>query len=133
MDHGARPDPESTPVTVVPILEISGVLVVSIQVELSDTAVELLQQRLLERVTATRGRSLVIDISAMEIVDSYFCRILRDTAKMAQLMGATTVVSGIRPAVAITLTELGLELHGVETAMSLDSALTLLTERHADA
>lgn len=112
----------------VPILEISGFLVVSIQGELSDTEVEELQQRLLERVTETRGRGLVIDISGMDIVDSYFCRMLRDTARMAQLMGATTVVSGIAAAVAVTLTELGLQLQGVHTELSLDRALARLAE-----
>lgn len=112
----------------VPILEIHGFLVVSIQGELSDSEVEELQQRLLARVTATRGHGVVIDISGMDIVDSYFCRILRDTARMAQLMGATTVVSGIAPAVAVTLTELGLYLRGVHTALNLDRALDVLAE-----
>jgi rsbT antagonist protein RsbS len=110
----------------VPILQIEGILVVSIQSELSDTDAETLQQRLLETVTETRGRGVLIEVSGLDIVDSYFCRVLRDTAAMCRLMGATTVITGLRPAVAVTLTELGLDLPDIHTDLSLERGLAWL-------
>ena len=117
----------------VPILSLEGFLVVSIQEDLSDTEAEDLQRRLLERVTTSRARGVVIDVSGMDVVDSYFCRILRDTAAMARLMGANTAVVGMGPAVAVTLTELGLELDDVHTDLSLERGLDWLRGVRGDA
>lgn len=117
----------------VPILSLEKFLVVSIQEELSDHEAEDLQKRLLERIDSTDSRGVLIDISGLDLVDSYFCRILRDTAAMAQLMGARTSVVGMAPAIALTLTELGLELTNVHTDLSLERGLDWLRGNAADA
>lgn len=110
----------------VPILSIEDFLVVSIQEDLTDAEGEGLQQRLLEKLASDRSRGVVIDVSGMDIVDSYFCRILRDTAAMSRLMGARTTLVGMRAPVAVTLTELGLEMSGVHTDLSLERGLEWL-------
>ncbi len=110
----------------VPILRLEGFLVVSVQVELTDTGAERLQHRLLRAVTENRARGVLIDLTALDLVDSYFCRLLRDTAAMCQLMGADTVLVGLRPAVAVTLTELGLDLPDMHTDLSLERGLMWL-------
>jgi rsbT antagonist protein RsbS len=112
----------------VPILSLEGFLVVPIQSDPSDAEAEELQRRLLERTRRSRARGVLIDVSGMDVVDSYFCRILRDTAQMAHLMGAVTVVVGIAPAVAVTLTELGLEMEDVHTDLDLERGLAFLRE-----
>jgi len=117
----------------VPILSLEGFLVVSIQDDPSDAEAESLQKRILDRVTDTRTRGLVIDVSGMDIVDSYFCRILRDTAAMAQLMGAHTTVVGMEPGVAVTLMELGLSLDNVHTDLSLERGLEWLRQETSNA
>lgn len=110
----------------VPILSIDSFLVVSIQEDLTDAQAEELQKRLLERLNDLRSRGVVIDVSGMDVVDSYFCRMLRDTAAMSRLMGARTALVGLSPAVAVTLTELGLEMAGVHTDLSLERGLQWL-------
>jgi rsbT antagonist protein RsbS len=117
----------------VPILELEQFLVVSIQEDLTDGEAEGLQARLLERLTRVRSSGVVIDVSGMDVVDSYFCRILRDTAAMSLLMGARTAVVGINAAVAVTLTELGLEMPGVHTDLSLERGLQWLRSANPDA
>lgn len=117
----------------VPILKLDGYLVVSVQIELSDAAAERLQARLLETVTSNRARGVVIDLTALDLVDSYFCRLIRDTASMCSLMGATTVLVGLRPAVAVTLTELGLDLPGIHTDLSLERGLDWLRDHARNA
>ncbi len=117
----------------VPILSLEGFLVVSIQEDLSDHEAENLQQRLLERVEDSRARGVLIDVSGLDVVDSYFCRILRDTGAMAQLMGVTTCVVGLAPAVAVTLTELGLDLSMVHTDANLERGLAWLRTVRANA
>jgi rsbT antagonist protein RsbS len=117
----------------VPILELEGRLVVSIQEDLTDREAEDLQHRLLERLTRVRSSGVVIDVSGMDVVDSYFCRILRDTAAMSRLMGAHTAVVGMNAAVAVTLTELGLEMVGVHTDLSLERGLQWLRSVTSDA
>lgn len=116
----------------VPILSLDDFLVVSIQEDLTDEEAENLQQRLLEQVADTHTTGVLIDVSGAGVVDSYFCRLLRDTAAMAQLMGANTVVVGMGPAVAVTLVELGLELEDVHTDLNLERGLVWL-RRNADA
>ncbi|MFP3913933.1 MAG: STAS domain-containing protein [Actinomycetota bacterium] len=110
----------------VPVIPLEGFLLVSIQEDLTDAEAEGLQRRLLERVTSTRARGIVIDVSGMDVVDSYFCRILRDTAAMSRLMGARTALVGLSPAVAMTLTELDLSMPGVHTDLSLERGLEWL-------
>ena len=113
----------------VPILKVGDVLLVSIQSDIDDRTVLELQQRVLEQIERTNARSVLIDISLLEMVDSFTGRMLSDITSMASIMDAETVVVGIQPAVAITLVELGLELKGVSTALDVDDGLRILKER----
>ena len=113
----------------VPILKVGDVLIVSIQSDIDDRTVIEMQHRVLEQIERTGARSLLIDISLLEMVDSFTGRMLSDIAAMASIMDAETVVVGIQPAVAITLVELGLELKGVSTALDVDDGLRILKER----
>lgn len=110
----------------VPIIKISDVLLVSIQVDLSDETALTLQQDLSDHIVASGARGVIIDISALEIVDSYIGRMLATIASVARVLDAKTVVVGMRPAVAITLAELGLSLGGVRTALNADKAFEIL-------
>ncbi|MFF0518279.1 STAS domain-containing protein [Actinomadura nitritigenes] len=110
----------------VPILKIGEVLLVSIQVDLQDQTVLALQEDLAERIVATRARGVIIDITAVDIVDSFIGRMFATIAAMSRLMDAETVVVGMRPAVAITLVELGLSLGGIRTALDLEQGMRLL-------
>jgi rsbT antagonist protein RsbS len=116
----------------VPILKVGDVLLVSIQSDIDDRTVVELQQRVLEQIERTSARAVLIDISLLEMVDSFTGRMLSDIASMASIMDAETVVVGIQPAVAITLVELGLELKGVSTALDVDDGLRILKERIKD-
>jgi rsbT antagonist protein RsbS len=111
----------------VPILKIGGVLLVSIQIDLQDQSVLALQEDLAERISATGAHGVVIDISAVEIVDSFIGRMFATIASISRLFDADTVVVGMRPAVAITLVELGLTLGGVRTALDLERGLKILS------
>ena len=113
----------------VPILKVGDVLLVSIQSDIDDRTVVELQQRVLGEIERTGARAVLIDISLLEMVDSFTGRMLSDIASMASIMDAETVVVGIQPAVAITLVELGLELKGVSTALDVDDGLRILRER----
>ena len=110
----------------IPILKIGTVLLVSIQVDMHDRLAMTLQNDLTERIVATRAKGVLIDISALEIVDSFIGLILGNIAAMSRLLDADTVVVGMQPAVAITLVELGLSLKGVRTALNVEHGLTLL-------
>ncbi|WP_380791467.1 STAS domain-containing protein [Streptomyces albidoflavus] len=110
----------------VPVLQIGDVLLVSIQVDLEDRTVLDLQDDLSKRIVDTGSRGVVIDISALEIVDSFVGRMLATVAAISRVLGAETVVVGMRPAVAITLVELGLTLGGVRTALNLEAGLAAL-------
>jgi rsbT antagonist protein RsbS len=107
----------------VPILKIGDVLLVSIQVDLQDHMAVALQDDLAQRIVATGARGVIIDISALEIVDSFIGRMLATTASISRVLDAETVVVGMRPAVAITLVELGLSLGSVQTALNLEKGL----------
>ena len=111
----------------VPILKIGGVLLVSIQIDLQDQSVLALQEDLAERISATGAHGVVIDISAVEIVDSFIGRMFATIASISRLFDADTVVVGMRPAVAITLVELGLTLGGVRTALDLERGMKILS------
>ena len=116
----------------VPILSLGDVLLVSIQVDLQDDTVLALQEDLAERIVATGARGVAIDISAVEIVDSFIGRMFATTAALSRVLDAETVVVGMRPAVAITLVELGLSLDGVRTALNLEKGLTILRRLSAE-
>lgn len=110
----------------VPVLQIGQILLVSIQTDLDDQAVVHLQDDLTARIVGTGADGVVIDISAVEIVDSFVGRMLATIASLSLLLDAQTVVVGMRPAVAITLVELGLSLGGVRTALTLEMGLKVL-------
>lgn len=110
----------------VPILTLGDVLLVSIQVDLEDRLAVQLQDDLAERIVATGVHSVLIDITALDIVDSFVGRMLATIASMSRVLDAETVVVGMRPAVAITLVELGLPLTGVRTALNAELGLAML-------
>lgn len=109
----------------IPILKIGSTLLATIQIELHDTVVDAFQGDVLEEIERTGAAGLIIDISALETVDSYVARMLANTAKMAKLMGANTVIVGMRPAVAATLVRMGYFMDGIRTALSLEEGLAL--------
>ena len=110
----------------IPILRIGDILLVSIQVDLQDQIALALQEDLAERIVETGANGVLIDISSLEVVDSFIGRMISTTASVSAVLDARTVVVGMRPAVAITLVELGLALHGVSTALDVDRGLALL-------
>jgi rsbT antagonist protein RsbS len=116
----------------VPILSLGDVLLVSIQVDLQDESVVALQEDLAERIVDSGASGVVIDISAVEIVDSFIGRMFATIASLSKVLDAETVVVGMRPAVAITLVELGLSLQGVRTALDLERGLAALRRRRAE-
>lgn len=115
----------------VPIHRIGDLLLVSIQVDLQDQEALALQEDLAEKISATGARGVVIDISAVEIVDSFIGRMFATIASISKLFDADTVVVGMRPAVAITLVELGLHLGEVRTALDLERGMKILHALHA--
>jgi rsbT antagonist protein RsbS len=112
----------------IPILKLENVLLVSIQVDMHDQLALTLQDDLTQRIVATRAQAVLIDISALEMVDSFMGRMLGNIASMSRILDAQTVVVGMRPAVAITLVELGLSLPGIRTALNVDAGLALLRQ-----
>ena len=110
----------------IPILKIGDCLLVSIQVDMHDRLALALQDDLTAKIVATRARGVMIDISALEVVDSFIGRMLNNIAAMSRVLDAVTVVVGMQPAVAITLVELGLALTGVKTALNVDKGLALI-------
>lgn len=114
----------------IPILRIGDVLLVTIQVDMHDRLAMTLQDDLTERIVKDRAKGVLIDISALDVVDSFIGRMLSNTAAMARVLDASTVVVGMQPAVAITLVELGLALTGVRTALNVEKGMTLLGKNH---
>jgi rsbT antagonist protein RsbS len=110
----------------IPILKMGDCLLVSIQVDMHDRLAMTLQDDLTERIVTTRAQGVLIDISSLEIVDSFIGRMLANIAAMARVLDADTVVVGMQPAVAITLVELGLSLNGVRTALNVEKGMALL-------
>lgn len=120
----------------IPILRMGRLLLVTIQVDMHDRLALALQDDLTNRIVQDRAKGVLIDISALEIVDSFMGRTLGNIAAMARVLDADTVVVGMRPAVAITLVELGLSLPGVRTALTVEKGMELLArpaEEAADA
>lgn len=110
----------------IPILKMGQYLLVTIQVDMHDRLAMTLQDDLTRRIVDDRAKAVLIDISALEIVDSFIGRMLANIAAMARVLDAQTVVVGMRPAVAITLVELGLSLTGVRTALNVERGMDML-------
>ncbi len=112
----------------IPILQIGRTLLVTIQIDLQDQTALALQDDLANKIQDTGATGVLIDISALEIVDSFIGRMLAGISSIARVLGATSVVVGMQPAVAITLVELGLSLHGVRTALNMERGMHLLRQ-----
>ena len=112
----------------IPILKIGQFLLVTIQIELHDELAVTLQDDLTQRLAKTGARGVLIDISALEIVDSFIGRMLAQISSIVGVMDATMVLVGMRPAVAITLVELGMTMTGVRSALNVDKGLALLQD-----
>jgi len=110
----------------IPILKMGEFLLVTIQVDMHDRLAMALQDDLTQMIAASEARGVLIDISSLEIVDSFIGRMLANIAGMSRVLDAETVVVGMQPAVAITLVELGLSLSGVRTALNVDAGMELL-------
>ncbi|HEU4887474.1 MAG TPA: STAS domain-containing protein [Thermoanaerobaculia bacterium] len=113
----------------IPILRMGRFLLVTIQIDMHDRLALALQDDLTSRIVKDRAKGVLIDISALEIVDSFMGRTLGNIAGMARILDAETVVVGMRPAVAITLVELGLSLPGVRTALTVEKGMQLMAVR----
>jgi rsbT antagonist protein RsbS len=116
----------------IPVLKMGKVLLVTIQVDMHDSLAVALEEDLTSRIVETGARGVLIDISALELVDSFIGRMIDTIAAVGRVLDAETVVVGMRPAVAITLVELGLSLRGVKTALNVEKGLALLRRGIAD-
>ena len=112
----------------IPILKMGDLLLVTIQVDMHDRIAMRLQDDLTQRIVSDHARGVLIDISSLEIVDSFIGRMLANIAAMSKVLDADTVVVGMRPAVAITLVELGLSLPDVRTALNVEQGMQLLAQ-----
>jgi rsbT antagonist protein RsbS len=112
----------------IPILKIGHILITSLPVALTDREAMQLQDDILAEAARTDAKGLVIDITALDVVDSFMARVLSDTADMVELMGTRTVIVGMRPLVAVTLVQMGRRLVGVETALDLEKGLARLRQ-----
>ncbi|HEY9681453.1 MAG TPA: STAS domain-containing protein [Oculatellaceae cyanobacterium] len=110
----------------VPILKLGDTLLVTIQVDFHDRSALALQEDLTEKIVATGAKGVLIDISALEIVDSFMGRVLGNIAKTSKLLDCSTVLVGMQPAIAMTITELGISLKGIHTALTAEAGMTLL-------
>jgi rsbT antagonist protein RsbS len=121
----------------IPILKVGDALLVTIQVDMHDRLATALEEDLTSKIVSLSAKGVLIDISALEIVDSFMGRMLDNIAAVSKILDAETVVVGMRPAVAITLVELGLSLSGVKTALNVDRGMALIQRRldaeHVDA
>ena len=115
----------------IPILKLGDALLVTIQVDMHDRLATALEDDLTSKIVATGAKGVLIDISALEVVDSFIGRMLDNIAAVSRILDADTVVVGMRPAVAITLVELGLSLSGVRTALNVERGMTLIRRRVA--
>ncbi|PIQ32724.1 MAG: anti-anti-sigma factor [Bacteroidetes bacterium CG18_big_fil_WC_8_21_14_2_50_41_14] len=113
----------------IPIIKIGNFLIVSIQVDMHDKMAMQLQTQILEEISKTGAKGVLIDISVLEMVDSFIGRMLSGMASMASIMDAAVVIVGMQPAVAITLVELGLEMQGVDTALNMEKGMEMLERR----
>ena len=104
----------------VPILKLKDILLTSIQIDLTDEDAIEFQDEILQEVTRTEAKGIIIDITALDVVDSFLARVLNNTANMVRLVGCEVVITGMPPSVALTLIEMGREMVNVETALNLD-------------
>lgn len=116
----------------IPIIKIREFLIVSIQVDMHDKMAIQLQSQILTEISKTGAKGVLIDISVLEMVDSFIGRMLSGMASMAAIMDAAVVIVGMQPAVAITLVELGLEMPGVDTALNMEKGIEMLENRLTD-
>jgi|ERR1043165_4476031 rsbT antagonist protein RsbS len=112
----------------IPILRIGRLLLVSIQVDMHDRLAMRLQDDLTQQISETNAKGVLIDISALEIVDSFIGRMIGNISGMARVLDAQTIVTGMQPAVAITLVELGISLNGIRTALNVERGMALLEQ-----
>ena len=117
----------------IPILKMGQFLLVTIQVDMHDQLAITLQDDLTNRIAKERSRGVLLDISALDVVDSFIGRMIANISSMARVLDAQTVVVGMQPAVAITLVELGLALEGVRTALNVERGMAMLTVSSEDA
>lgn len=110
------------------VVKVRDVLMVTVPPDPDDTAMAILQEKVLHAMERFRAKGVVLDISAVETLDSYFARVLSETVQMVILMGGSTVIAGMRPNVAITTTQLGFSLGDAETALNVDSALDRISD-----
>ena|ERR1700677_3062900 len=115
----------------IPILKMGDFLLVTIQVDMHDQLASALQDDLTNKIAKVKAKGVLIDISSLDIVDSFIGRMLANTSAMARVLDAQTVVVGMQPAVAITLVELGLNLSGIHTALDVEKGMEML-RRHID-
>jgi len=113
----------------IPILRMGDFLLVTIQVDMHDQLASALQDDLTSKIAEAKAKGILIDISSLDIVDSFIGRMLANTSAMARILGAEAVVVGMQPAVAITLVELGLNLSGVHTALDVEKGVEMLHDR----
>lgn len=111
----------------IPILRVGGNLLCTVHVDLRDDIAEAFQEDVLEDLERRRADGLVIDISGLDIVDTYVARVLSETGRMAKLMGTETVIVGMRPVVAATLIRMGYAMDGIRTALNVDDGLEVLS------
>ena len=112
------------------VIKVRDVLMVTMPADPDDATVSALQERVLVVIQQTEAAGVILDISAVETLDSFFARTIAETAQMVALMGGRTVIAGMRPSVAITTTQLGLTLGGAMTALDVDRALDMLNHTH---
>lgn len=120
---------DQSTISKIPIIKIGQSLIVPIQVDMTDKMVTDLQTQVLCEIKRTGARGVLIDISVLEMVDSFIGRMLSGIARMASVMDASVVIVGMRPAVAITLVELGLELRNIDYSLDIETGIELLNER----
>ena len=116
----------------IPILRMGEFLLVTIQVDMHDRLATVLMDDLANRISATRARGVLIDISALDVVDSFIARMFGDIAQMARVMDAETALVGMQPSVATTLVEMGVTMTGVRTALNVEKGMALLRARREE-
>jgi rsbT antagonist protein RsbS len=112
----------------IPIIKLYDNLIVSIQVALSDRLAQQLKDDITDQIQSTKAKGLIIDVSGVDLIDSYLSRALRDIGLISRMMGVRTVICGLDPLIAMTLVEMDMSLQGVRTALSLERAVELLDE-----
>ncbi|GIN13859.1 MULTISPECIES: STAS domain-containing protein [Shouchella] len=112
----------------IPILKLNQYLLISIQIELDDQTALQFQEDLLKKIHEEGSKGVVIDLTSVDMIDSFIAKVLGDVVDMSNLMGARVVLTGIRPAVAITLIDMGIKLEGVSTALDLEQGLASLQQ-----